>query len=234
MSQKRINVLDDGFVDLQDVFGDELTVVNAARVSFGKQKTRLDEGDSKLLAYLIREKHWSPFRHLFFRFHLRMPEFVLRQHFKHVVGAEWTTPSQLHGWNELSGRYVELDRIHIPTIWRKQSVNCKQGSDGDMPDDVSEGLTMRYAEMSARLMDFYHELCEAGVAKEQARVILPLGVYTECIWTCSFQAVMNFLDLRLDPHAQHEIRVFAQAIEELVKERLPLLFRVWNECSSQK
>lgn len=232
MSQNKINVLDDGFVDLQDVFGNELTVVNAARVSFGKQKTILDESDTKLLKYLIREKHWSPFRHLFFRFHLRMPEFVLRQHFKHVVGAEWTaqsSPSQLHGWNEISGRYMELNKVHIPTTWRKQSIVCKQGSDGNMDESISDDLTMRYAELVEKVLGFYHELCDVGVAKEQARMILPLSLYTECIWTCSFQSVMNFLDLRLDPHAQYEIRLFAQAVEILVSRSLPLLYRIWKE-----
>jgi len=228
MGSNSINVLDKGFVDLQDVFGNETTIVNAARVSYGKQKNDFDESDAKLLGYLIREKHWSPFRHVFFRFHIKAPEIVLRQWYKHVVGAEWSAQaSQLHGWNEISGRYIEMNEFYIPTEWRQQSKSSKQGSEGVFETSVSSGFSNQYTTIIDETMKFYHYLCDVGVAKEQARLILPLSIYTEVIWTASFQCVMNFLDLRLDTHSQLEIREYAKAIEEHLKTSLPTLYEIW-------
>lgn len=228
---KSIAVLDHGFVDLQDVMGDALTVVNTARVSFGKQKSELEEHDLKLLRYLIKNKHTSPFRHVMFRFHLKAPEFVMRQIFKHVVGSEWFAPvsSQLHGWNEISGRYVELYDIYQPTEWRIQSKNSKQGSDGVFEQNVSTTFSDEYNKITTSLLEFYHKLCEKGVAKEQARAILPFSTYTECIWTVSFQSIMNFLELRLDSHAQYEIQEYARAIRLIVQKTTPILFQCWME-----
>lgn len=225
----KLIVLDHGFVDLQDVLGDALAVVNTARVSFGKQKETLDDHDLKLIRYLIRHKHTSPFRHVMFRFHLKAPEIVMRQIYKHVVGSEWFAPasSQLHGWNEISGRYVELYDIHRPSVWRAQSQNSKQGSDGVV--ECSPEISQRYNDLMDKVLDFYHEMCQKGVAKEQARSILPFSTYTECIWTVSFQAVMNFLELRLDPHAQFEIQEYARAIRLIVEERTPVLYKCWME-----
>ena len=225
---KRV-VLDHGSVGLQGVFGDALTVVNTARVSFGKQKDQLDDGDRRLLRYLIRHKHTSPFRHVMFRFHIKAPEVVMRQIYKHVVGSEWFAPSssQLHGWNEISGRYVELYDVYRPTEWRRQSQDSKQGSDGLVDDQ--DGITQEYNEIIDRVLAFYHKLCGLGVAKEQARCVLPFGTYSECVWTTSFQAVMNFLDLRLDPHAQQEVRAYAHAIRGLVQEAVPVLYQCWAE-----
>lgn len=223
----KIDVLDHGFVALQEVMGDALTVVNTARVSFGKQKGKLEDNDLKLIQYLIRNKHTSPFRHVMFRFHLKAPEIVMRQIYKHVVGSEWFAPtsSQLHGWNEISGRYVELYDVYRPNTWRSQSKSSKQGSDGPM-DDSTEIMT-EYNELTDRILSFYHKMCEMGVAREQARTILPFGTYTECIWTVSFQAIMNFLELRLDSHAQYEIQEYARAVRQIVEEATPTLYKCW-------
>lgn len=225
----KVIVLDHGFVDLQDVFGDALAVVNTARVSFGKQKEQLDDNDLKLIKYLIRHKHTSPFRHVMFRFHLKAPEIVMRQIYKHVVGSEWFSPvsSQLHGWNEISGRYVELCDIYRPSVWRAQSKNSKQGSDGVV--ECSAEISQIYNDLMDRVLEFYHKMCERGVAKEQARCILPFSTYTECIWTVSFQAVMNFLELRLDSHAQQEIQEYAKAVRQIVEKATPVLYRCWME-----
>lgn len=222
-------VLDHGFVNLQETFGDVLTVVNTARVSFGKQKETIEPNDLKLVKYLIRHQHTSPFRHIMFRFHLKAPEIVMRQIYKHVVGSEWFAPtsSQLHGWNEISGRYVELYDIYHPTEWRIQSKNSKQGSEGVFEDATD--IEQEYQELTEKILEFYHKLCEKGVAKEQARSILPFSTYTECIWTVSFQAVMNFLELRLDSHAQYEIQQYAKAVQELVKDAVPSLYQCWME-----
>ena len=225
----RVGVLDHGFVVLQDVMGGALAVVNTARVSFGKQKEELADDDLRLLRYLIRHKHTSPFRHVMFRFHVKAPEMVMRQIYKHVVGSEWFAPasSQLHGWNEISGRYVELHDIYRPSVWRAQSKNSKQGSEGVV--DGSEELTQEYNDLMDRVLGFYHRLCEKGVAKEQARSILPFSTYTECIWTVSFQAVMNFLELRLDSHAQYEVQEYARAVRQIVEAKTPVLYRCWME-----
>jgi len=223
-------ILDKGFVDLQEVMGDERTVVNCARVSFGKMKTEFGEEDRRLLRYLIRNKHFSPFRHVIFRFHIRAPEFVMRQWYKHVVGAEWATPAPFHAWNEISGRYVQVEHVHTPMTWRRQSVQSKQGSDGLIEDQAS--CSDVYDKAIETIMGAYRSLLECGVAKEQARTVLPLSLYTETIWTCSFQALMNFLDLRLDAHAQWEIREYARAIESIVQERLPILYGCWQEEQS--
>lgn len=227
-------VLDHGFVDLQQTFGDVLTVVNTARVSFGKQKETIEENDLKLVKYLIRHQHTSPFRHVMFRFHLKAPEIVMRQIYKHVVGSEWFAPtsSQLHGWNEISGRYVELYDIYKPTEWRLQSKSSKQGSEGVLEDATA--IQQEYQELTEKIVAFYHKMCDQGVAKEQARSILPFSTYTECIWTVSFQAVMNFLVLRLDSHAQYEIQQYAKAIQELVKEAVPVLYQCWMEEKESK
>jgi thymidylate synthase (FAD) len=221
-------VLDKGFIDCQETFGDELTVVNSARVSFGKQKTELDEDDVRLIRYLIKHKHFSPFRHIMFRFHIKAPEFVMRQWYKHVIGAEWSAGSfaPFHAWNEISGRYVPLTEFYEPVEWRRQSTSSKQGSDGAMEDG---GVCAReYGEFLREMTAVYDRFLERGVAKEQARIMLPLSVYTEAIWTCSFQAVVNFLELRLDPHAQYEIREFAVALEKIMRAKVPTLMSNWS------
>ena len=211
-----------------DVFGDELTIVNAARVSFGKTKTVMDETDERLIAYLIRHKHFSPFRHVFLRFRIRAPETVMRQWYKHVVGCEWGHGGQLHGWNEISGRYVQLTGkdVFVPEIWRAQSPDKKQGSEGLVDDQEGCGDVFRSAVGTA--LRAYHELLAKGVAREQARMILPMCMYTETIWTASLQAVLHFIMLRSHTHAQEEIRVYAEKIRDIVLQRFPITCKYWD------
>jgi len=214
-------VLDKGFIRYLEKFGDELTIVNSARVSFGKQKTVMEASDGRLIHYLLKHHHTSPFRHVFFRFHINAPEFVMRQWFKHDVGAEWTSTNshQLHGWNEISGRYIVMNEFHEPSEWRQQSLDKKQGSDGLMSNQT------KYIEQYKTSMEYiqavYHKMIDEGVAKEQARIILPLSLYTECIWTVSLQALLNFISLRTDIHAQSEIREYAMILYEMVREEFP-------------
>jgi len=224
-------VLDHGFLDCQEIMGNELTVVNSARVSFGKQKNGIGEEDTRLLRYLIRNKHFSPFRHIMFRFHIKAPEFVMRQWYKHVVGAEWSASSfaPFHAWNEISGRYVPLTEFYQPESWRSQSTSSKQGSGDLLDSDTQESCTHVYNEFLETMNRTYELLLEKGVAKEQARSVLPLSVYTEAIWTCSFQSAMNFLELRLDKHAQWEIREYATVLQKILNEKLPLLMSIWKD-----
>ncbi len=223
------SVLDNGFVRCEDIFGDETVIVNAARVSFGKRKSSLDQQDDKLIGYLLKHQHYSPFRHVMFRFHIKAPEFVLRQWYKHVVGCEWTSsiPSQLHGWNEISGRYVDSFHYYFPEVWRKQSVQKKQGSDGIVVDQ--NFCSEIFQESITTSLETYQKLLDKGVAKEQARIVLPLNMYTEVIWTPSLQALFHFVKLRDEDHAQYEIREYAKIFASLLEEKFPI---VWKHMTS--
>lgn len=231
LTQDRIDVLDHGFVELVDSMGSDLTVVNAARVSFGNRKYELDDKDVKLINYLAKHKHWSPFRHVQFQFHIKAPEIVLRQHYKHVVGIRTTEGTGYvendHAWNELSLRYVRADELdfYIPEKFRLQSADNKQGSTeeylrGEEHDDAVSNF-YDAIEMSKNV---YNILFKMGVAKEIARCVIPLNVYTECYWTCSLQAAVNYIVLRKDPHAQWEIQQYAEAFEQFVKQVCPVAY----------
>jgi len=218
-------VLDHGFVECQDIFGDELVIVNTARVSFGKRKHAFDVSDDRLIGYLLRHQHYSPFRHVMFRFHIKAPEFVMRQWYKHVVGCEWTSsmPSQLHGWNEISGRYVESFDYYTPDTWRQQSNDKKQGSDGNV--DTQEECQDIFQKTMNYSFLIYLRLLAKGVAKEQARIVLPLNVYTEVIWTPSLQALFHFVKLRNEEHAQYEIREYAKIFADLLSLKFPSVWK---------
>lgn len=224
------NVLDKGFINVIDKLGSDLTVVNSARVSFGKRKEVFDDKDRKLVDYLAKHKHWSPFRHLMVQFHVKAPEFVMRQWYKHVVGIETTSSSSTkdHAWNEISGRYVPVTDFYEPGAWRKQSENNKQASEGLIDEQRSAATIFEIAMKQA--IESYEKLLELGVAKEQARMILPLNQYTEVYWTASFQAIMNFIELRDEDTAQWEIREYAKAMKELMLEIYPETTSVWFEA----
>jgi len=219
--------------------GSDLTVVNAARVSFGKRSTEMTASDEKLLRYLAEHKHMSPFRHPQICFHLKMPESIMRQAYKHVVGIDWTSgapPIKDHAWNEISGRYVTYEDVYVPPQFRPQSEDNKQASeDGDLRADLClmsplpDGYipkTMRVEEVYefavAASKSAYQALLDAGVAKEQARLVMPFSTFTEVIWTCSLEAVVHFIKLRQHAGAQWEIREFADAIDTLTRERFPV------------
>lgn len=222
-------VLDKGFVELIDYIGSDLTVVNSARVSFGKQKRTFDERDRILVKFLAENKHYSPFRHLIVQFHIKAPEFVMRQWYKHVVGIETSSsyPTKDHAWNEISGRYVPVSDFYFPSNWRKQSEDNRQASEGAIENQ--EEANKIFNETMDLLANSYEKLLSLGVAKEQARIILPLNQYTEVYWTASFQAIMNFLDLRDDPHAQWEIREYAIVIKDIMFEIYPETTKIWFE-----
>ena len=204
-----VKVLDKGFIDVVDVMGSDLSVVNAARVSFGKRKEEMTPGDAKLIRYLWTHMHTSPFRHASIQFHLKAPIFVLRQWMKHQVGC---------AWNEISGRYVVFEPdFYVPANWREQHESNKQGSKGSIADQAE--ATALYEATLKQQFTAYNELLAQGVCKEQARMVLPVATYSECYWTCSLQAIMHFLSLRLDAHSQWEIRQYAAAVYALVKER---------------
>ncbi len=228
----KTDVLDKGFIEVIDKLGSDLTVVNSARVSFGKRKDRFEDSDRKLIRFLAKNKHWSPFRHLMVQFHIKAPEFVMRQWYKHVVGIETSSSSAAkdHAWNEISGRYVPVSEFYIPSNWRKQSENNKQASEGSIEDqDAAKNI---FGEAMSAILESYEDLLKLGVAKEQARLLLPLNQYTEVYWTASFQAIMNFIDLRDEATAQWEIQQYAKALKELMKEIYPETTKIWFEVNS--
>mgnify|MGYP003118232898 FL=1 len=227
------NVLDKGFIEVVDSLGNDLTVVNSARVSFGKRKKYWDKSDERLVRYLAKHKHYSPFRHLQVQFHIKAPEFVMRQWYKHVVGIETTSNGSTkdHAWNEISGRYVPVEEYYIPEIWRKQSDDNKQASEGELGDEQNSRAIHYYNTALTTTINMYNRLInDLGVAKEQARVILPLSQYTEVYWTASFQAIMNFIELRNEKTSQIEIQEYAKVMLEQMKEVFPKTTKLWSEA----
>ena len=224
------NVLDKGFIEVIDSLGNDLTVVNSARVSFGKRKKYWDKSDERLVRYLAKYKHYSPFRHLQVQFHIKAPEFVMRQWYKHVVGIETTSNSVTkdHAWNEISGRYVPVEDYYIPSVFRKQSEDNKQASEGEI--ESQELADMIWTSTLKSTTDAYEGLLKLGVAKEQARAMLPLSQYTEVYWTASFQAIMNFIELRNEKTSQWEIQEYARVLLELMKETFPKITNIWAEA----
>jgi len=222
-------VLDKGFIEVIDHLGNDLTVSNSARVSFGKRKDKYDKSDERLVRYLAKNKHYSPFRHLMVQFHIKAPEFVMRQWYKHVVGAETTSSysTKDHAWNEISGRYVPVEEYYIPENWRQQSEDSKQASVGAIAQQ--EEASECYAKAIQIGRHYYERLLELGVAKEQARIVMPLSQYTEVYWTASFQAIVNFIELRDEPTAQWEIREYAKVLKEQMSSIYPKTMQIWSD-----
>lgn len=230
--EKNIDVLNHGFVSLVSYpqCGGDLIAVNAARVSFGKKHDKFEDTDKGLIAYLIKNKHDSPFRHVQLTFRIKAPEFVMRQWYKHIVGISYTPEREVdHAWNEVSGRYVEMsDEFYFPESFRSQSTDNKQATT-DQEIDASDEANKIYRESTEFSYQAYTKLLKLGVGKEISRAILPLNFYTEVMWTASLQAVMNFILLRDHDHAQHEIREYAQAIRKLIKDIAPITLDAWEK-----
>lgn len=190
-----------------DHMGSDLSVVNAARVSFGKRHTEFQDKDVKLIKYLAKHNHKSPFNHAFATFHVKAPVFVARQLVKH----------EYMPWNEISRRYVDEEpEFYTPTNWRGRSEDKKQGSSGEMVTDVSPS----YAYMAAR--ETYRNLLMDGVAPEQARMVLPQAMMTEWYWSGSLFAFAKMCSLRLKDDTQEETRVVAQQINDEMSKLFPV------------
>ena len=224
-------VLDKGFIEVIDSLGNDLTVVNSARVSFGKRKEVYDKSDERLVRYLAKYKHFSPFRHLQVQFHVKAPEFVMRQWYKHVVGIETTSNSATkdHAWNEISGRYVPVEDFYTPSVFRKQSEDNKQATEGAIDDQAKALHHWEMAMFHSKKQ--YQKLLDMGVGKEQARAILPLNQYTEVYWTASFQAIMNFIELRAEKTSQWEIQEYAKTLQKLMFDVFPKTTKIWSEVN---
>jgi len=189
-----------------DHMGSDLSVVNAARVSFGKKHDSFQDKDTKLIRYLAKHKHLSPFGHAFASFHVKAPVFVARQLVKH----------KFLRWNEVSRRYVDDEpEFYVPDVWRGRSADKKQGSEGVV--DVGEWGDTNWACLIA-----YNDLLKQGVAPEQARMVLPQSTMTEWYWSGSLDAFASMCQLRCKPDTQYESRVVAEAIDDKMAELFPV------------
>jgi thymidylate synthase (FAD) len=199
---------------------DDLSVVNSARVSFGKRKEELDEVDKGLINFLMRERHGTPFEHNSFRFHVSCPIFVAREWFRHRIGS----------FNEFSGRYTEM-RLdsYIPAFEDMRTQVGKPGSYSfeQMGEDASLEAIRVMREAYAETFHAYLRLLELGVAKEIARVVIPVGTFTEFYWTVNARSLMNFLSLRTHETAQLEIRDYARDVERCFAENMPITYASW-------
>ena len=223
---EKIDVLDKGYVRLVDTMGSDLSVVNAARVSYDKEAESLSEKDDRLLAFLWREGHTSPFRHAAMTFEVYAPLMVARQWYKHSVAS--THLDDLSGWNESSRRYItESEEFYIPEVWRSKPENSKQGSGEDMPWYESAWYAKKLEEFVARGQEIYESALKSGIAPEQARLFLPAnGLYVRWRWTVSLHAVLHFLNLREEHTSQWEIQQYAQAVAEFVEQKFPKTYEV--------
>ncbi len=228
----RINVLDHGYVMLQDVMGTDLTPVNAARVSFNKKAKEMTPANAKLLDFLAEHEHTAPFRHAIMQFEVSTPLMVARQWWKHCIGSTYQDP--MLAWNEVSHRYVqEAEEFYVPAAWRLAPANKKQGSGDSATPEMTAALNKALLGVIDAGMHAYKTACEAGIATEQARLFLPAyGLYIKFYWTASLQGLLHFLDLRLDSHAQFEIREFAKAVEVFVREKFPVSYGAWTASNN--
>ena len=209
-------------VELIDTLGTDLTVVNAARVSFQNHHDTLENKDEKLIAYLARHGHWTPFGHPQLQFRISAPLFVARQLVKHQVGLVW---------NEVSRRYVDSKpSFYVTDKWRSRAEDKKQGS-GDTLIPL-EGQDYDYIqEAYTASVNAYSHLLKLGVAPEQARMVLPQSMYTEWYWTGSLYAFARICNLRLSNDAQEETRTIAKKISELTKPNFPLSWKYLIEIN---
>lgn len=219
---KEFPVLDHGFVRLVDVMGSDDSIVQAARVSYGKGTKKRHE-DKGLIRYLIRHQHTTPFEMVEFKFHVKLPIFVARQWIRHRTA----------NVNEYSGRYsVMEDQFYVPDPdeIRYQSQTNRQGRDEEVvPVEVQREFIEALNEVTGRSYEDYQRFIDAGVARELARINLPLALYTQWYWKIDLHNLLHFLRLRLDPHAQAEFQKYAHVIAEIVKQICPITWEAFED-----
>jgi thymidylate synthase (FAD) len=217
LPENAIRVLDHGFVRLDDAMATDLSVVNAARVSFARRKDSMDESDEGLIRFLMRDRHGTPYEHNAFRFHIRAPIFVTREWMRHRIGS----------FNEFSMRYAKAtDDFYVPEPEDVRSQVGKPGAYSFEPVSPELAETAREAlqDVYEHAYGTYERLVEAGVARELARSVIPVGAYTEFFWTVNARALMNFVSLRAAETAQREIRRYAEACERFLAEKMPVTY----------
>jgi thymidylate synthase (FAD) len=212
--ENSVPVLDHGFLALDAALASDLAVVNGARVSFNQESDEMTERDAGLIRFLVRERHGSPFEHGYFRFLVKAPLFVVREHHRHRAG---------HAYNEWSGRYSKME----PEFYVPDNVRTQVGKPGSYTfepvDDETRALVRaEIEENAARAYAAYERMLEQGVAKEVARAVLPLSTYTKYYWSCNPRSLMHFCGLRNHENAQYEIREYAAAAESFLERLMPV------------
>ncbi|MDX1918420.1 MAG: FAD-dependent thymidylate synthase [Candidatus Caenarcaniphilales bacterium] len=211
-----------GFCALIQTAGDDKIIINSARVSFGKQITEVADKDLKLIRFLLEHKHGTPLEHTSLTYLVKVPIFVARQWHRHRVGISI---------NEISGRYVELqDEFYIPPAFRGQSKSNRQASvEGEFSEEEAKDARQAFEETVKVSYEAYKKLLEAGVAREQARGVLPMCTYTQYFWTCNLRSLFHFVGLRDHADAQYEIRQYAKVMLEQAKSHFPHTIKIWEE-----
>ncbi len=222
MRGKRIDCLDKGFVRLVDFMGDDDAIVQAARVSYGKG-TKSVRADRELIRYLMRHRHTSPFEMVEFKFHVKLPIFVARQWIRHRTA----------NVNEYSGRYSEMkDEFYMPDLEQirtQNQVNRQGRSDTRLPVEEAEKIKDTLDKTQKKLYEEYQIFLGQDIARELARINLPLSTYTEWYWKIDLHNLLHFIKLRLDEHAQYEIRVYANKMGELIKPIVPVTYEAFED-----
>jgi thymidylate synthase (FAD) len=209
-----VPVLDKGFLALDAALASDLAVVNGARVSFNQESDELSDRDAGLIRFLVRERHGSPFEHGYFRFLVKAPLFVVREHHRHRAG---------HSYNEWSGRYSKMDaEFYVPDNVRTQIGKPGSYSFEPVDDLVRDEVRREIEENAQRAFDAYERMLEQGVAKEVARAVLPLSTYTKYYWSCNPRSLMHFCSLRNHEAAQFEIQQYAAAAESFLEQQMPI------------
>jgi thymidylate synthase (FAD) len=209
-----VPVLDHGFVALDGALASDLAVVNGARVSFNQASQEMSPKDEGLIKFLVRERHGSPFEHGYFRFLVKAPLFVVREHHRHRAG---------HSYNEWSGRYSKMEaEFYVPEFVRTQVGKPGAYTFEPVDEETREAARREIAENADRAFEAYERMLELGVAKEVARSVLPLSTYTKYYWSCNPRSLMHFCSLRNHESAQYEIRQYAAAAESFLEKLMPI------------
>ncbi|MEK6945570.1 MAG: FAD-dependent thymidylate synthase [Nanoarchaeota archaeon] len=218
---KEFRVLDKGFVRLIDYMGDDSAIVQAARVSYGEGTKKVSE-DRGLIRYLMRNKHTTPFEMVEFKWHVKLPIFVARQWIRHRTA----------NVNEYSGRYsVMKEEFYVPNEDRVQlqSQSNKQGSEGEVPPELRDKFLSVLLADAQLNFDHYKQFEQSDIARELARIGLPLSTYTQWYWKIDLHNLFHFLNLRLDKHAQQEIREYSEVMANTVKKTVPVAYEAFED-----
>jgi len=220
-AENTIQVLDHGFLALDGVLASDLAVVNGARVSFNSASDALEERDEGLIRFLMRDRHGSPFEHGYFRFLVKAPIFVVREHHRHRAG---------HSYNEWSGRYSKMEaEFYVADFVRTQVGKPGAYTFEPVPPAVREAARVEITAAATQAFAAYERMLDLGVAKEVARTVLPLSMYTKYYWSCNPRSLMHFCSLRNSEHAQFEIREYAKAAETFLAQAMPVTHAAFVE-----
>jgi thymidylate synthase (FAD) len=209
-----ITLLGNGFIALDGALASDLAVVNGARVSFNQASEELADRDKGLIGFLVRNRHGSPFEHGYFRFLIKAPLFVVREHHRHRAG---------HSYNEWSGRYSKMEpEFYVPDYVRRQVGKPGAYTFEAVDDETCKTVQLEIQRAAESAFDAYERMLEMGVAKEVARSVLPLSTFTKYYWSCNPRSLMHFCSLRNHQDAQYEIREYAAAAESFLERLMPV------------